>query len=487
MSNWRTAFAWLAAAAGVAGCGGSDDDGGSSKEKEFAAIRAELETFAADNQLPGLAYAVVIDGKLANSGALGVKTAQTGEVFTSTMVVPTGSIAVKLLVATEVLKLSQQGKVDLDAPVTDALPWLKLPAGSEAVTFQQALVMRSGLSNPMRKDCPDPSLKGSLAGLTSYAPPGDIWVYSTSGFTLSAAAIEEIAKRRFEEVLGDDFLAPMGMTSATFDATEAMKGDYSMAHVIGDDGSLEPYELDALPHCTPGFDCSVCEEFRAGAGLFLSADHLASMLERLTSEEAPFDAATLEAIDTRAGPTGWGQSYRYGMGVFSVDVEGKHFLFAGTEYAGVTGIMGWATGTGVGVLLVANAMPETEFLHPKFQRKVTAIAGRFLGLNGAEPDFTTPPATWSKYVGKYGPPGMPYEVTLAGDELSITNKMWPKSARMLQGGGFAWAGGDAFQFMDPFVGAERNVTFFAGSGNGEKMQYMVDAGGVWMVAERLPD
>lgn len=487
MTSWTRAVLCLSGAIGLAGCGSEESEPSSEPHaKELAAIHAELAALVEQSHLPGVAYGVVVGGKLVGSGAVGVRSAKTGEPLTADMVMPTGSIAVKTLVAAETMRLHQEGKLSLDAPVKSVLPWLTLPAGSEGVTFQQGFTMVTGLGTPLRDECADPTLKGVLASQKSFAPPGHVWVYSSTGYTFAALAIEELEKSSFESVLTQRFLEPMGMTTATFDASVAMQGEYSSVHLI-EDGVATTYELDSLPHCKPGVDCSVCEEFRANAGLYLSANHLGLMLEHALAESAPLEAALLDEMAERADDNvGAGEGYDYGFGLFSYAFGDQRAFFGGTQYAGVTGMMAWVPGTGVGAVLVANAAPKEGAAFPALQEQVVTMLRHFLAL--PEPDYSTPPSSWLGYTGKYAGPiaAAPYEVTLSGNELRIANAFWanPAPVKMEQGGVWSSSGGDSFHYLDPTVGAVRHVTFFPGDGDGKQMQYMLSED-PWLLAKRV--
>lgn len=478
MTGWTRALFGIPAGLGLAGCGGEDTAPATEPHaKELAAIRAELTELAEKEHLPGIAYGVVVDGKLAGSGAIGVRSTKTGEPLTADMVMPTGSIAVKTLVAAETVRLHQDGKLSLDAPVKSVLPWLTLPAGSEGVTFQQGFTMLSGLFTPLRDACADPSLKGVLASQTSFAPPGHVWVYSATGFTFAALAIEELTKKSFESALTERFLEPMGMTTATFDASVAMQGEHSATHLL-ENGEATAYELDGLPECKPGVDCSVCEEFRANAGLYLSANHLGLMLEHVLAKSSPLDAALLDEMAERSdGKWGWGGSAEYGYGVSSNQYGDQRVFLAETAWAGVEGAMAWIPGAGLGVVFVANAMTGTL---PTSDQAVEMLR-HFVDLPDPAP-ATTPPSTWQKYTGKYAGTiaAAPYEVTLSGSELRISNPLWspPDPVTMTQDGG------DHFHYLDPTLDAVRYVAFFPGDGDGTQMQYMF-AQSPWLLAKRV--
>jgi len=72
-------------------------------------------------EVPGLSIAIVEEGKVEWIGSYGVKNTQTGEKVDDRTVFPAASLS-KVVFAYAVLKLADQGKLDLDTPLSKYVP-----------------------------------------------------------------------------------------------------------------------------------------------------------------------------------------------------------------------------------------------------------------------------------------------------------------------------------------------------------------------------
>jgi CubicO group peptidase (beta-lactamase class C family) len=130
----------------------------------------------------------------------------------------------KPITACAVMKLQEQGKLQLDDPVAKHLPEfraLKDAAGNPApITIGQCLSHTSGLSEVPRDQ--EASL-ASLADLTKlvasrplvYAP-GSKWQYCQSSINTAARVVEVVSGMAFPDFLQTQFFDPLEMKDTTF-------------------------------------------------------------------------------------------------------------------------------------------------------------------------------------------------------------------------------------------------------------------------------
>src|ERR1700676_2874037 len=88
------------------------------EDKALTALIPDLMTRA---NVPGLSIALVEDGKISWIGSFGVKNTQTGAQIDDRTVFQAASLS-KVVFAYGVLKLVDQGKLDLDTPLSQFLP-----------------------------------------------------------------------------------------------------------------------------------------------------------------------------------------------------------------------------------------------------------------------------------------------------------------------------------------------------------------------------
>ena len=119
-----------------------------------------------------------------------------------------GSIS-KSFVAIAVLQLAEDGKLDLNKPVTSYLPWLKIDSKFSPFTTHHLLSHTSGLSGvPLL-------LRTAGTTLGVNFEPGTNWVYSNIGYALLGLLIEAVDKKPFADAMRQRVLNPLGMNSSS--------------------------------------------------------------------------------------------------------------------------------------------------------------------------------------------------------------------------------------------------------------------------------
>jgi CubicO group peptidase (beta-lactamase class C family) len=137
-----------------------------------------------------------------------------------------GSVS-KVLTATTVMRLVDQGRLSLDSRVSDLLPWYRKETGSR-VTVRMLLNHTSGIPDYMhlpgigregfsREVGSDPiNVKAFVQKWCSAdlsGEPGTRWAYSNSGYVVLGAIVEQVTGRPFAHALQELVLDPAGMTA----------------------------------------------------------------------------------------------------------------------------------------------------------------------------------------------------------------------------------------------------------------------------------
>lgn len=183
-----------------------------------------LEAAIAAHDIPGLTIAVVRDGEVAYEQAFGVESLDTGEPLSSNHLFHFASVS-KPFVATAVMQLVEQGKVELDQKVTHYLPYFELadPAYQE-ITVRQMLDHTSGMPDvedyewdkPQTDDGAAERYVRSLSSEEMIGSPGDQCVYSNMAFDTLGDLIAKVSGQPFEDYVKENILAPLGMTESDF-------------------------------------------------------------------------------------------------------------------------------------------------------------------------------------------------------------------------------------------------------------------------------
>ncbi len=129
----------------------------------------------------------------------------------------------KALTAIAVMRLIEEGRVDLDGDVNRYLKTFKIPATfQQPITLRQLLEHRSGLDDRFIGDGfrngeqpPMRLLMQQVLPARVYAP-SDVEFYSNYGYGLIGAVLEDVTGERFEDYMSATVLRPLKMNRSTF-------------------------------------------------------------------------------------------------------------------------------------------------------------------------------------------------------------------------------------------------------------------------------
>ena len=177
-------------------------------------------------------FALIDDGSVH-----GVHAVSVGEAADVNTVFQTASLS-KWITAWGVMALVQEGKLDLDAPVSTYLTRWKLPESkfdNNKVTVRRLLSHTAGLIDGLgyagfAPNAPVQSLEESLKRPADVSPgksgtiavgyePGSEWRYSGGGYAILQLLIEEVSGESFESYMQRVVFHPLGMVRSTFDWT----------------------------------------------------------------------------------------------------------------------------------------------------------------------------------------------------------------------------------------------------------------------------
>jgi serine beta-lactamase-like protein LACTB len=229
--------------------------------KEYAAAVEALDRFitheVADKRLPALSIALVDDQKIVWARGYGFADAARKKPATADTVYRVGSVS-KLFTDIAVMQLVEQGKLDLDAPVTKYLPDFKpISKYDKPITLRMLMSHRAGLvREPPAGNYFDPSVTAldrtvrSLNDTELLLEPGAKTKYSNAGIAVVGLVVEETQKQRFARHLYNRVLDPLGMTHSAFEPTAELNRDLAAAVMWTYDGREFPaptFELGMAP------------------------------------------------------------------------------------------------------------------------------------------------------------------------------------------------------------------------------------------------
>lgn len=179
-------------------------------------------------KVPSVSVAVIDGNKIEWAKAYGVLKAGSESRATTESLFEAASTT-KLLVAAIVLRLVEQGGLDLDEDVNNALKSWKIPENEftkkHKVTLRLLLTHQAGLNRPdggfEYEGAPTllQTLKGEApvandAAAVEYIP-GSKWQYSNFGYLVIQLLLEDLLGKPFTRIAQETIFEPLGMTSST--------------------------------------------------------------------------------------------------------------------------------------------------------------------------------------------------------------------------------------------------------------------------------
>lgn len=212
--------------------------------KTFDATRwqARLDELRAAHHVPGASLAVLVDGR-AHELASGVLHRGTGVEATTDSLFQVGSIT-KVHTAIVIMRLVDEGRLDLDAPVRAVLPDFAVAdeTASKTITVRQLLSHTSGLTCDFTHDTGrgDDCLAKYVEAAREVAldlDPGTGSSYSSVGYNVLGRIIEVLTGLTWDAAVAEYLCAPLGLAHTVSLPEDALRFRVSMSH-LGEPGRL---------------------------------------------------------------------------------------------------------------------------------------------------------------------------------------------------------------------------------------------------------
>jgi CubicO group peptidase (beta-lactamase class C family) len=227
--------------------------------EEFDAFTAELDAMIPELmttlQVPGVAVGVIAGGKEHTAG-FGVTNIDHPLPVDADTLFQVGSIA-KTYTGTIMMRLVDQGLVDLNAPVRTYLPNFQVAdeAVAEAVTVRQLLNHTSGWLGDVQTDTGtgDEAIAlyvEALAANPQIAPLGRYFSYSNSAFVVAGRLIEVVTGSTYLAALTKHVLQPVGL-ERTYLYPEQMMTEVFVSGHVGEIAGFAGAPIVATPWALP--------------------------------------------------------------------------------------------------------------------------------------------------------------------------------------------------------------------------------------------
>ena len=304
-----------------------------------ARIDAAIDKALADRRIVGAVVLVAQGGDIVHRRAAGHLDREAGAAMREDAIFRLASIT-KPIVAAATLRLVEEGRLDLDAPVTAWLPDFRpaLPDGTvPEIRLRHLLTHTSGLSYGFLEpagsayhrlkvsdglDQPGLSLHDNLSRLAA-APlafaPGTGWRYSL-GLDVLGGVLERVEGRGLADIVRDRVTAPLGLVETGFAVRDAGRlakpyADGTPEPVAMTDGMRVPF-FDTVATFAPSRILDAASYPSGGAGMAGTAGDVLTFLEAIRTGGAPIlRADTVERMASdQVGPEAETQGPGWGFG-----------------------------------------------------------------------------------------------------------------------------------------------------------------------------
>ncbi len=225
-----------------------------------AAAQQEIERLVSQEMsrqgIPGLSVAVGVGGEAAWSAGYGFSDMENFVPAKALTQYRTGSIA-KPVTAVAVMQMVEAGKMDLDAPVHRYVP--AFPRKQWPITIRQLLGHLGGIRHYSSAEETNSThhFRDTAGGMRLFlndplvAEPGTKYNYTTYGYVLLGAALEQAAGIRYMEAIRQRILIPAGMDHTRDDHVFALIPNRSRGYVLTANG-LQNCSLADTSNKIPG-------------------------------------------------------------------------------------------------------------------------------------------------------------------------------------------------------------------------------------------
>src|SRR5438270_4172395 len=299
-----------------------------------------------------------------------------------------GSIS-KLFTAVAAMQLVEQGKVDLDVPITKYLPSFNVIVpfeNAKPITLRQLMCHRSGMVREAPVggyfDDSEPGMDKTVASLASCVltyPPATRTKYSNSGVTIIGKVVEQVSRTPFPLYQQKRVLAPLGMSCSAFLRNTQIRRKLATGYlpVANDAGGFR--EMDA-----PVFEFGIL----AAGNLYTTAEDLGRFISFLFAEGRAGGQQLLrsDTLNEMFTPQLTSDTNGFGLGFSIGHFRGRKTVNHMGAVYGFTSILTAIPSEKIGVVVLCN---DDVALGPVRRLNATAL-GLMLSAKTGETVTTAP-------------------------------------------------------------------------------------------------
>jgi CubicO group peptidase (beta-lactamase class C family) len=400
-----------------------------------SALQKKVAELAAEFDVPGVSVGVIHDGK-EDYGYAGVTCTEYPLPVDENTLFQFGSTG-KTFTATAMMRLVEQGKVDLDAPVRTYLPDFKLRDEDVAknVTVLQLFNHTAGWEGDMMDNTGDgddalEKYVARMERLQQVSPLGATVSYNNASLSVAGLIIARVCGTTYEQAIRDLLFEPLGMTHSFFFPNEIMTRRFAVGHNKSEeDGTISIARPWAMARGnSPAGGISANAKDQIAWAKFHLGDGTAADGTRLLSKDN-----LLRMQEPTAEMTGSALGDAVGISWLLADIDGVKTVGHGGTTNGQHSEFSMVPERSFAIISMTNCGPNG----PQFNHKIVEWAlEHYLGLKNVEPEpIRLPDAELAPYTGHFETIAAVVEIEAKDGRLSAVVTIKPEMASQLRESG----------------------------------------------------
>ncbi len=340
-------------------------------------LQEMMSSYAKAENIPGIAYGIVVDNELVISSAVGVLDVEKQNPVTTSSEFRIASMT-KSFTAMAILKLRDEGKLSLNDPVSDYIPEMSnityLTKDSPIIDIENLLTMTAGFpeDNPWgdrQLDETNQMLLDLISnGLSFSNAPSFQFEYSNTGYAMLGYIVSQVSGKSYQEYINEEILLPLGMTNTYWEVDEVPSEKLAIGYRWEDEEwKLEPMLHDGSFGSMGGLITSI-EDFSNYVSFHLSAwpprnEEEKGPLKRSSLREMhtpQFPRLNSNASDYLGNPCPTISGYGYGLGI-SQNCDGLTWVSHGGALPGFGSNYVFYPEYGIGIMAFCNLTYTTPW------------------------------------------------------------------------------------------------------------------------------
>jgi CubicO group peptidase (beta-lactamase class C family) len=382
-------------------------------------VRARVRRLMDSAKVPSLSIAVGRSGRIIWEEAFGYADLERQVRATPATPYSLASIS-KPMTATGLMKLVEQGKIDLERPANDYLGEAKITgiAGKASdATVRRVASHTAGLPLHYRffyegGSVPRPSMDEAIDryAITVF-PPGEVYSYSNLGYGVLEEIIAKASGKSYEAFMRDEVFVPLGMPTATV-STGAGLGNAALRY----DAKRKPIPFYDFDH-------------RGGSAVYASAHDLVRfgmfhLEQRVAGQRPVLRPATIDAMQRAETPGD--TTSGYGLGWIIDTDQGVRVVYHTGGMPGVATSLKLFPEHDVAIAVLGNSSGVVP------HAIMFTVTGAFIpGYDAAAAErealappgaFAAPPELWGEWTGRirmYSADTVPITLIVKSDDVHI--------------------------------------------------------------------